>query len=50
MPRADSFMNVLGLLVGAAIVTTLVVHPATATIVGAAGNAFSHSLVAAEGR
>jgi len=42
-------INVLGALVGVALVTTLVAHPNTANDITAAGNAFIGALKAAQG-
>jgi len=42
-------LNIAGLLVGVALVTTLVAHPNTANDIQAAGNAFIGALRAAQG-
>lgn len=46
----DKALNIVGAIVGVALVTTLVAHRNTARTVGAVGNAFSGSLRAAMGR
>lgn len=43
-------VDVLGAIVTVALVTTLVSHPQTSSVVNAFGNAFSHSLLAAQGQ
>lgn len=43
------FINVLGAIVGVALVTTIVSHPGTASDITAAGSAFQGSLRAALG-
>lgn len=45
----DKVFNIVGLLIGVAMVTTIVAHPNTAKDITAGGNAFNNSLVAAEG-
>lgn len=46
----DKLFNVIGAIVTVALVTTIVVHPASASIITALGNAFSSSLRAAQGQ
>lgn len=45
--RGGDFTNVLTAIVFVALATTLVVHAGTASVITAAGNAFSNSLSAA---
>jgi hypothetical protein len=45
----DKIVDVMGMLVGVAMVTTLVAHPNTANVVKGFGNAFSSSILAAQG-
>lgn len=45
----DKIVDVMGMLVGVAMVTTLVAHKDTANTVNSFGNAFSSSILAAEG-
>jgi hypothetical protein len=45
----DKIVDVMGMLVGVAMVTTLVAHPQTANVVKAFGGAFSNSITAATG-
>lgn len=45
----DKIVDVMGMIVGVALVTTLVVHPNTANVVNSFGNAFSSSILAAQG-
>lgn len=47
--KVNTFMDVLGAIVTVALVTTIVAHPHTASVITAAGNAFSGSLKAAQG-
>lgn len=44
-----SITDVVGALVVVALVTTLVAHPATASIISATGQSFSSALTAAQG-
>lgn len=46
----DRFANILGAIITVALITTIVSHRNTATVVSAAGNAFSGSIRAAMGR
>lgn len=48
--NADRFFNVLSAIVGVALATTLVTSKNTANIVRSFGNAFSGSLLAAQGK
>lgn len=48
--NGDKLFNLLGAIVGVALVTTLVAHPQTAGVVTSIGNAFSGSIKAAQGR
>jgi hypothetical protein len=48
--NADRFFNVIALIVGVALVTTLVAHKNTSKVIGAAGSAFNGSLRAATDR
>jgi hypothetical protein len=43
----DKIVDVMGMIVGVAMVTTLVAHPQTANVVKAFGSAFSSSITAA---
>jgi hypothetical protein len=45
----DKVVDILGALVGVAMVTTLVAHPNTANVVKSFGSAFSSSILAAQG-
>jgi hypothetical protein len=45
----DKIVDVMGALVGVALVTTLVAHPNTANVVKSFGSAFSSSILAAQG-
>jgi hypothetical protein len=45
----DRIVDVLGMIVGVAMVTTLVAHPNTANVVRSFGSAFSSSILAAQG-
>jgi fucose permease len=47
--NADKLFNVLGAIVGVALVTTLVSHTQTKNVIGALGSAFSGSIKAAVG-
>lgn len=46
---ASRLFDLMGLVVGVAMVTTIVAHPASASILTAAGNSFSAVLRAAQG-
>lgn len=46
----DRFANILGAIITVALITTIVSHKNTASVVSAAGNAFSGSIRAAMGR
>jgi hypothetical protein len=48
-PDMDRAFDIAGLIVVAAIITTIVAHPETKSIVNSFGVAFGNSLVAAEG-
>jgi hypothetical protein len=45
----DKIVDVMGMIVGVALVTTLVAHPQTANVTKAFGSAFSSSITAAMG-
>ena len=45
----DKIVDVMGALVGVALVTTLVAHKNTANVVKSFGSAFSSSILAAQG-
>jgi hypothetical protein len=45
----DKIVDVMGMIVGVAMVTTLVAHPATANVVKSFGSAFSSSVLASQG-
>lgn len=45
----DKIVDVMGMIVGVALVTTLVAHPNTAGVVKAFGSSFSSSILAAQG-
>lgn len=46
----SQFVDLLGLVVGVAMVTTIVSHPASADILKAAGGSFAQVLSAAQGK
>ena len=48
--RVGSMLDVIGLIVVGSIITTLVVHPNTATVVNSFGGAVSGALKASQGR
>lgn len=48
--NADRFFNILAMIVGLALVTTLVAHRNTARVISSAGGAFNGSIRAAMGR
>lgn len=48
--NADKLFTLLGSIVTVALATTIVSHPASASVITAFGNAFSGSLRAAQGR
>lgn len=48
--NGDKLFTLLGSIVTVALVTTVVSHPASASVITAFGNAFSGSLKAAQGR
>lgn len=48
--NADRLFNVIALIIGVALVTTLVAHKNTAKVIGAAGSAFNGSLKVATGQ
>lgn len=48
--KVGSFMDVLGGLLAIALVTTLVAHKNTASVIAALGSAFSGAVKAAQGR
>lgn len=45
----DNIVDVMGMIVGVALVTTIVAHPNTASVVKSFGSAFSSSVLAAQG-
>jgi hypothetical protein len=45
----DKIVDVMGMIVGVALVTTIVAHPQSANVVKAFGGAFSSSITAATG-
>jgi hypothetical protein len=45
----DKIVDVMGMIVGVAMVTTLVAHQNTANVVKSFGSAFSSSILAAQG-
>jgi hypothetical protein len=45
----DKIIDVLGMIVGVAMVTTVVAHPQSANVVKAFGSSFSSSILAAQG-
>jgi hypothetical protein len=45
----DKIVDVLGMIVGVALVTTIVAHPQTANVVKSFGGAFSSSILASQG-
>lgn len=45
----DKIVDVMGLIVGVALVTTIVAHPQSANVVKAFGSSFSSSILAAQG-
>lgn len=45
----DKIVDVMGMIVGVALVTTIVAHPNTANVVKAFGSSFSSSILAAQG-
>jgi hypothetical protein len=45
----DKIVDVMGMIVGVAMVTTLVAHPNTSSVVKSFGGAFSSSILAAQG-
>ena len=45
----DKIVDVMGMIVGVALVTTLVAHPQTANVVKSFGSAFSSSILASQG-
>jgi hypothetical protein len=45
----DKIVDVMGMIVGVALVTTLVAHPNTANVVKSFGSAFSSSILASQG-
>lgn len=48
--RTSDVFDILGMIVMVALVTTLVMHKNTASVVNSFGSAFSNSLRAAQGR
>jgi hypothetical protein len=50
MNSLDKVFNIAGAIVGVALVTTIVIHPTSAQVIRATGDAFSGSLRAAMGK
>jgi hypothetical protein len=48
--NADRFFNIIAMIVGVALVTTLVAHKNTSRVITSAGKAFNGSLRAATGQ
>lgn len=45
----DKIVDVMGMIVGVALVTTIVAHPQSANVIKSFGGAFSSSILAAQG-
>jgi hypothetical protein len=45
----DKIFDIMGLIVGVALVTTVVAHPQSANVIKAFGSSFSSSILAAQG-
>jgi len=45
----DKIVDVMGMIVGVALVTTIVSHPQTSNVIKSFGSAFSSSILAAQG-
>lgn len=45
----DKIVDVMGLIVGVALVTTVVAHPQSANVIKSFGSAFSSSILASQG-
>ena len=45
----DKIVDVMGLIVGVALVTTIVSHPQSANVIKSFGSSFSSSILAAQG-
>lgn len=45
----DKIVDVMGMIVGVALVTTIVAHPQSANVIKSFGSAFSSSVLAAQG-
>lgn len=45
----DKIVDVMGLIVGVALVTTIVAHPQSSNVIKAFGSSFSSSVLAAQG-
>lgn len=45
----DKIVDVMGMIVGVALVTTIVAHPQSANVIKAFGSSFSSSILAAQG-
>lgn len=45
----DKIVDVMGMIVGVALVTTIVAHPQSANVIKAFGGAFSSSVLASQG-
>ncbi len=45
----DKIVDVMGLIVGVALVTTVVAHPQSANVIKSFGSAFSSSVLASQG-
>lgn len=48
--NADRVFDIFGAIVTVALVTTIVSHPATSSVISSVGNAFTNSIKAAQGR
>jgi hypothetical protein len=46
----DKFFDILGALVGVALVTTVVAHPQSSNVIKSFGSAFSSNILAAQGQ
>jgi hypothetical protein len=46
----DKALDIAGMIVGVALVTTIVAHPQSSNVIKAFGSSFSSSLLAAQGR
>jgi uncharacterized protein YejL (UPF0352 family) len=46
----DKIVDVMGMIVGVALVTTIVAHPQSANVIKSFGSAFSSSVLASQGK